>query len=151
MAYRIQQLRPGDLARTHDLLTVFAQAFEHPEAYSSKRPSDVYLKELLTSPTFIALVAVKEDEVVGGLVAYELRKLEQERSEIYIYDLAVLEAHRREGIASALIHALRSVGRERGASVVYVQADPPDAPAVALYTKLGTREDVYHFDIEVEP
>jgi aminoglycoside 3-N-acetyltransferase I len=43
------------------------------------------------------------------------------------------------------------VGRERGASVVYVQADPPDAPAVALYTKLGTREDVYHFDIEVEP
>ncbi|ALO45787.1 Gentamicin 3'-N-acetyltransferase [Pseudohongiella spirulinae] len=37
----------------------------------------------------------------------------------------------------------------RGAWVVYVQADYGDEPAVALYTKLGTREDVMHFDIAV--
>jgi aminoglycoside 3-N-acetyltransferase I len=37
----------------------------------------------------------------------------------------------------------------RGAYVISVQADPPDAPAVALYTKLGTREDALHFDIAV--
>jgi aminoglycoside 3-N-acetyltransferase I len=30
-----------------------------------------------------------------------------------------------------------------------VQADHGDDPAIALYTKLGTREDVLHFDIEV--
>lgn len=150
MTYLIQRLRPGDLALVHGLLTAFDQAFEDPDAYSSKRPRPEYLNELLASPTFIALAALKGDEVVGGIAAYELRKLEQERSEIYIYDLAVLEAHRREGIATALIDALRAIGRERGAYVVYVQADPPDAPAVALYTKLGTREDVYHFDIEVE-
>jgi aminoglycoside 3-N-acetyltransferase I len=150
MTYRIQRLRSGDLALTHGLLTAFDQAFEDPETYSSKRPSAEYLNQLLANPTFIALVAVKGDEVVGGLAAYELQKIEQERSEIYIYDLAVLEAHRREGIATALIDRLCAIGRERGAYVVYVQADPPDAPAVALYTKLGTREDVYHFDIELE-
>jgi aminoglycoside 3-N-acetyltransferase I len=150
MTYRIQRLRSGDLALTHGLLTAFDQAFEDPETYSSKRPSAEYLNQLLANPTFIALVAVKGDEVVGGLAAYELQKIEQERSEIYIYDLAVLEAHRREGIATALIDSLCAIGRERGAYVVYVQADPPDAPAVALYTKLGTREDVYHFDIELE-
>jgi aminoglycoside 3-N-acetyltransferase I len=33
--------------------------------------------------------------------------------------------------------------------VIFVQADPVDAPAVALYTKLGVREDVLHFDIAV--
>jgi len=27
--------------------------------------------------------------------------------------------------------------------------DPPDEPAVALYDKLGTREEVLHFDISV--
>lgn len=150
MTYRIQRLVPGDVTLVHGLLSTFDQAFEDPEAYSSKRPSAEYLNELLASPTVIALVALKGDEVVGGLAAYELRKLEQERSEIYIYDLAVLAAHRREGIATGLIQALRAIARERGAYVVYVQADPPDAPAVALYTKLGTREDVYHFDIEVE-
>jgi aminoglycoside 3-N-acetyltransferase I len=31
--------------------------------------------------------------------------------------------------------------------VIFVQADPGDAPAVALYSKLGAREDVLHFDI----
>ena len=150
MTHRIQRLHPGDLSLVHGLLSAFDQAFEDPEAYSSKRPSAAYLNELLGSPTFIALVALSGDAVVGGLAAYELRKFEQERSELYIYDLAVLEAHRRQGIATGLINALRAIGRERGAYVVYVQADPPDEPAVALYTKLGTREDVYHFDIDVE-
>jgi aminoglycoside 3-N-acetyltransferase I len=149
MTYRVQRLAPGDVELTHGLLTMFGEAFEDVETYGAKRPSPAYVKELLSSPTFLALVALKGEQVVGGLVAYELRKLEQERSEIYIYDLAVSAAHRREGIATALIDALRAIGRERGAYVVYVQADPPDAPAVALYTKLGIREDVYHFDIEV--
>jgi aminoglycoside 3-N-acetyltransferase I len=31
--------------------------------------------------------------------------------------------------------------------VIFVQADHGDAPAIALYAKLGTREDVLHFDI----
>jgi aminoglycoside 3-N-acetyltransferase I len=31
--------------------------------------------------------------------------------------------------------------------VIFVQADPGDDAAIALYTKLGTREDVLHFDI----
>jgi aminoglycoside 3-N-acetyltransferase I len=149
MTYRVQRLLSGDVELTHGLLTVFGEAFEDVESYGAKRPSAAYLEELLSSPTVVVLVALKGEQVVGGLVAYELRKLEQERSEIYIYDLAVSAAHRREGIATALINELRSIGRERGAYVVYVQADPPDAPAVALYTKLGTREDVYHFDIEV--
>jgi aminoglycoside 3-N-acetyltransferase I len=149
MTYRVQRLLSGDVELTHGLLTVFGEAFEDVETYGAKRPRAAYLDELLSSPTVVVLVALKGEHVVGGLVAYELRKLEQERSEIYIYDLAVSAAHRREGIATALINELRAIGRERGAYVVYVQADPPDAPAVALYTKLGTREDVYHFDIEV--
>ena len=35
--------------------------------------------------------------------------------------------------------------------MLYVQADYGDDPAIALYEKLGTREDVVHFDIAVEP
>ncbi|MEN8160361.1 MAG: GNAT family N-acetyltransferase, partial [Myxococcota bacterium] len=99
---------------------------------------------------FIALAAVKGGEVAGGPAAYELRKFEQERSEVYIYDLAVAAAQRREGIATALILALKEIAAGRGAYVLFVQADAGDAPAVALYTKLGIREDVLHFDIAVE-
>jgi aminoglycoside 3-N-acetyltransferase I len=94
-------------------------------------------------------VALADDTVVGGLVAYSLRKIEQERSEIYIYDLAVSTAHRRQGIATGLIDALKRIARERGAYVIYVQADKGDAEAIALYKKIGGHQEaVFHFDID---
>lgn len=131
------------------MLTVLGEAFDEVETYGSARPAKGYQERLLGSDSFIALVALKNGEVVGGIAAYELHKFEQERSEIYIYDLAVAAAHRRQGIATAMIRKLQGIARERGAYVIFVQADHGDDPAIALYTKLGTREDVLHFDIPV--
>jgi aminoglycoside 3-N-acetyltransferase I len=131
------------------LLTTFGEAFNEVETYGGKRPTVAYLKQLLGSNYFIALAALDGGQVVGGLAAYELQKFEQQRSEIYIYDLAVSATHRREGVATALIGALKKIAASRGAYVIFVQADIGDDPAIALYTKLGVREDVLHFDIAV--
>ncbi len=131
------------------LATVFAEAFEDRDTYLGAQPAGAYLAELLGERTFIALVATTDDEIVGGIVAYELRKFEQERSEIYLYDLAVAQAYRRRGIATALIRELASIAEQRGAWVVFVQADLGDEPAMALYATVGEREDVVHFDIAV--
>lgn len=147
--FTIHLLAPDDVALLRALLTVFGEAFGEVETYSGARPSAGYLERLLGSDNFMALAALKSGEVVGGIAAYELRKFEQERSEIYIYDLAVAAAHRREGIATALILELRRIAAARGAYVIFVQADRGDAPAIALYTKLGTAEDVLHFDIPI--
>ena len=137
---KIDQLR--------DLLQVFSVAFDDQESYQSAVPSDEYLEKLLAREDFIPLVAIVDEKVVGGLAAYVLQKFEQERSEIYIYDLAVLEEFRRQHIATGLINKLREIAREIGAWVIYVQADHGDDPAIKLYESLGTREDVLHFDIE---
>jgi aminoglycoside 3-N-acetyltransferase I len=142
-------LAPEDVTLLRHLLRVFADAFDEPATYQGAPPDDVYLKRLLARPHFIAIVAMVDHEVVGGLAAYELEKFEQARSEIYIYDLAVAEPHRRRGIATGLIRALQRLGGERGAYVIYVQADLGDEPAIRLYSSLGTREDVLHFDIPV--
>ena len=106
--------RPS-LDRMKELLVVFADAFEDHESYQSAIPSDEYLNGLLAREDFIPLVAVEDDKVVGGLAAYVLQKFEQQRSEIYIYDLAVDEPYRRQGIATGLINKLREIARERGA------------------------------------
>ncbi len=89
------------------------------------------------------------DQLVGGIAAYELQKFERERSEIYIYDLAVAAEHRREGTATELIQELKKIAVARAAYVIFVQADIGDDPAIALYTKLGAHENVFHFDIAV--
>lgn len=147
MSFHIHPLGIDDAPLLEALLGVFGEAFNETETYNGKRPGPDYLRKLLGGDSFIAIVALKDGEVVGGLAAYELRKFEQERSEIYIYDLAVAEAHRREGIALALIEGLQTIAQARGAYVLYVQADYGDDAAIALYTKLGVREDVLHFDI----
>jgi aminoglycoside 3-N-acetyltransferase I len=149
--YAFRRLGIDDLAPMDALLSTFGEAFEDAETYGARRPRPEYLRSLLGSDTFFALVALDGEVVVGGLAAYELRKFEQERSEVYIYDLAVAAGHRRRGIATGLIAELGRIAAARGAWVMFVQADLQDAPAIALYTRLGTREDVLHFDIPVPP
>ncbi len=145
----VRRLAPGDEALYSGMLDVFGEAFEDRASYGEARPGLAYVARLLAKDTFIAAVALDGERVVGAIAAYVLEKFEQERSEGYIYDLAVLETHRRRGLATALIEEVKRVSAERGAWVVYVQADHGDEPAIALYTKLGIREDVLHFDIPI--
>jgi aminoglycoside 3-N-acetyltransferase I len=146
-----RRLGPADVPLLRTLNALFGTAFADPETYGAEPPSDAYLEGLLAKEHVIALVALAGEEVLGGLVAYELDKFERARREVYIYDLAVRAEHRRQGVATALIGHLREIAARRGAWVVYVQADHGDDPAIALYEKLGVREDVLHFDIRVDP
>lgn len=144
----VRRLGPSDLASMQALNALFADAFDDSRQYAANPPDDAWLVRQLGNPQTIVLVALAGGELVGGLVAYELPKLEQARSEVYIYDLAVAEAHRRKRVATTLIDALKGVARACGAWVIYVQADYGDDPAIALYSRLGVREDVMHFDID---
>jgi len=149
VSVEVRRLGPSDIAGMRALNALFAAAFDDPESYRSAPPDDAYLERQLGKEGMIVVAAFDGAAVVGGLVGYVLDKLEQERSEIYIYDLAIAEAHRRRGIATALIAEVQTIAADTGAWVVYVQADYGDEPAIALYTKLGSREDVMHFDIAV--
>jgi aminoglycoside 3-N-acetyltransferase I len=151
MTYIVRQLTPEDATLMEAMLTMFGEAFEDLDSYSSARPSHAYLSRLLGRDHFIALVALEGETAVGGIAAYVPDKFEQERSEIYIYDLAVAATHRRRGIATAMIRELQRIAGQRGAWVIFVQADHGDDPAIALYASLGRREDVLHFDILVWP
>lgn len=147
MDHKMIRLGPTDTDVMRQVNALFHAAFESDPAYTAAPPSADYLAKTLASPDVIALAALHQSAVVGGLVAYILPKLEQARSEIYIYDIAVAETHRRAGIATALITEVRHIATDVGAWVVYVQADQDDPPAETLYTKLGTREAVLHFDL----
>lgn len=147
---KIDRLDAGDLRRMRGLNAVFAEAFEEPDTYRDAPPDDTYLTAFLAKSHVIALAACDGEAVIGGLVAYVLDKFEQARAEVYIYDLAVAEAYRRRGLATALINALKPIAREAGAAVIFVQADYEDPPAIALYDGLGARNAVLHFDLTLD-
>ena len=54
-------------------------------------------------------------------------------------------------VYAAAFAELQHIAAETGAWAVFVQADYGDDPAIALYTKLGVREDVMHFDLPPQP
>jgi aminoglycoside 3-N-acetyltransferase I len=149
--FSIRRLTPSDLVTMRSMLSMMGEAFDDRLAYEGSPPGDAWLRRLLARDSFIAIVATEGDVVRGGIAAYVLEKFEQERSEIYIYDLAVAESHRRQGIASALIAEVQRIAAAIGAWVVFVQADHGDDPAIALYARLGVREDVLHFDLPPLP
>lgn len=135
------------LHQLRELNELFAAAFNEANTYLEKKPSDDYLLSLLNKAHILVCVALVNQRVVAGLVAYVLEKFEQERSEVYIYDLAVALNFRRQKVATHLIHFLNGEAAKLGAWAVFVQADRDDAPAVQLYDSIGVREEVYHFDL----
>lgn len=147
-AFEIRRLGPGDIADLRRLNALFGAAFSDVAAYAQKL-DNAYIEGLLRKDSMHALVAFADGLVIGGLVAYELDKFERMQCEMYIYDLAVAEPYRRRGVATALIEALQAIAAQRCAWVIFVQADYGDDPAIALYEKLGTREEVLHFDFPV--
>ena len=144
----VRRLTSADVQYLRELNALFGAAFDDLKTYGEEPPGDAYLSGLLAKEHVIVLVAFVAGQVAGGLVAYELDKFERERREVYIYDLAVEEAHRRQGIATALVEHLSEIAAGRGAYAVFVQADYVDGPAIALYEKFGVREEVLHFDIQ---
>lgn len=145
----VRRLGQDDVTALQAVSRLFADVFDDAESYEAAPPDRTYLERLLGQQAFVALVAEVEGTVRGALVAYELEKFEQARSEFYIYDLGVEETVRRQGIASQLIAQLGAIARDRGSEIVFVQADLDDPPAQALYAKLGEARPVLHFDIDV--
>lgn len=148
--FSVCRLTASNIGLLRQLNALFGQAFAETKTFCDAPPSDGYVRDLLGREHIVVLVALKDETVLGGLVAYALDKFEKERREYYIYDLAVDEGYRRQGIATALIRRLCDLAAERGGWVVNVQADLGDAPANALYEKLGVRQDVLHFDIVID-
>ena len=147
-AAEVRRLGPQNLPLLRQLNAVFAEAFDERDTYLGNPPDDDYCRSLLADPNVIVIAAIAQGRVVGGLSGYRLRKFEQARSEIYIYDLAVAADSRRLGIATALIEAVRQVARETDCWVIFVQGEEQDEPAIALYRKLGvSEEEALHFDI----
>ena len=85
---QIKRLGPDGVESMEAANRLFAEVFGE-EAYHGPPPSREHLIRLLSDEKFIALTAWAGDEMTGALAAYELVKFEAERSELYIYDLAV--------------------------------------------------------------
>jgi ribosomal protein S18 acetylase RimI-like enzyme len=93
--------------------------------------------ELLGDEATIFLAAFDGDRPVGFVFGYELPRRHGAPSILFVYELDVDEAHRRQGIATRLMTELERIARERGITEGFVLTDPGNDAANALYASVG--------------
>jgi ribosomal protein S18 acetylase RimI-like enzyme len=99
---------------------------------------------LLADNRTIFLAAFEGDEPVGFVFGYDLPRRHGAPSILFVYELEIVESHRRRGIASALMRELRRVS---GTAEAFVLTEPGNDAANALYESLGgTRIETVMWD-----
>lgn len=144
----VRLLTKRDVSVFAALIEMFRMAFEEPE---SRTGSETNLQRLLDSEHFIAIAAVLENEIVGGLTAYILPMYYSDDYEVFLYDMAVKPNYQRMGIGKKLIHSLKEYCIKKGVKVFFVLAHEEDEHAVEFYRSTGgISEKVVNFVYETE-
>jgi tRNA-Thr(GGU) m(6)t(6)A37 methyltransferase TsaA len=142
-----ERLRVGDVQRARAAFEMMHDVFDEDPVVLS----DGYVAGLLADESFWAIVAFEAGEAIGCITGHELAMTRHERSELFVYDLAVRVDRQRRGIGRRLVDALVTGAADRGIDVVFVPADDDDTHALAFYTSLGGRPaKVTMFDLGSE-
>lgn len=142
--FEIKRLGSPDVWLFQKLVRLFKEVFETENGAEANK---LYLQALLQKPDFIAYAVLLENEVVGGLTAFELPLYYTECSEMFIYDIAVKTEFQRNGLGKALLAALAAYCKKAGIKVMFVAALEEDGHAVNFYHATnGKGEKVVHFN-----
>jgi ribosomal protein S18 acetylase RimI-like enzyme len=122
---RIERLGPGD----EEKLAAADELLDGPV-----KPDVAH--HFLNDPTHHMLIAYADAEPAGFVSGVEMTHPDK-GTEMFIYELGVGEAHRRQGIATALVEALEHLARERGCYGMWVLCDEDNEAAIKTYRKVG--------------
>ncbi len=117
----ILRFEPGDM---DELMEIENRSFSLPWSRSS-------YEELWPLDSIEIWIAKAGSEMLG----YYLIQSVGDEAELHTF--AVKPEHRRRGIGRMLLDHMMGKAREKGARNIYLQVRPSNAPARALYDKLG--------------
>lgn len=126
-----------------DQIEALERAIFTSEAWSRR-----LLKEMYAAPGSLALTAAAEDGTVLGYASAQVVL-----DEGHINNMAVRPQSRRQGIASALMEALRRAALEKQLAFLTLEVRASNAAAQTLYAKhgyrpVGRRKNYYAFPRE---
>ena len=136
---RTRRLTVHDRAQARTLFALLTEVFGE----ETHTLSDDYLERLLSQPSFYAVAALEQEEVIGGLTAHAIAMTRSESSELFIYDVAVSPRFQRRGVGRALVATVLSEAAVAGIHQAFVLVDRSDTHALRFYNALkGTSSPV---------
>ena len=136
LAFEIRPARPGDVAAVHAMIGALA-GFEKLEHLCVATEAD--LAEALFGPNTAAevLIACKNGTPAAFALFFHNFSTFLGRRGLWLEDLYVQPAHRRQGCAQALLRALAELARARGCGRFEWAVLDWNAPAIEFYQSLG--------------
>jgi ribosomal protein S18 acetylase RimI-like enzyme len=128
----IRRARPGDECLFADIADdVFDEAID-----------PALLTAYLAEPAHLMLIALYGGQVVGQARAIIHRHPDQ-GPELYVDNLGVTPALRRQGIARRLMDEIYALGRAAGCVETWVGTEPDNEPAKRLYASYGAELETF--------
>lgn len=124
-----------------DVARLEEQCFSHPWSRDS-------IEESFNNPYAFFFVAKNDDNKVVGYMSYYIV-----RDEAFVYNVAVDENCRRQGIGHALVEHAVNHAKDNGASFLSLEVRVSNAAAIALYSSFdfeieGSRKKFYRDPVE---
>jgi aminoglycoside 6'-N-acetyltransferase I len=135
MALELRQLAAGDT----DLAAVAAQLNESDSEVSVKDFTEESLKNFLSDPSRFYLVAYEDGDLAGAIHGYVMLHPTGVKY-LYVDEVDTVAAHRRHGVATAMMAETFAIGRQLGCTELWLGTEDDNAAANALYQKLGPTE-----------
>lgn len=128
---------PSDARAVVDLLDAYAR-----DPAGGGEPLSAYAREHLVAelaarPQAFSILAFDGDQAVGLVNCIEGFSTFQCKPLVNVHDVAVLASHRGRGVAAQMLHAAEAVAVQRGAVKMTLEVLSGNAPALALYRRLG--------------
>lgn len=130
MSLTIKRLTNKDIELARNTFTKFLNDGETVS-------DDKHLRGLLAKKSFYGVVALKNNEIVGRLTAFEFEMYHDNTREVYLYEVDVDEAYHNQGIGSKLIEFTKKICEKRGVDYMFVGTEADNMPAQRLYAKTG--------------
>jgi ribosomal protein S18 acetylase RimI-like enzyme len=138
----ISRLTPDEWEKAQESITLFWDT----------TPSQATIIKFLSNSQNILLSAELDNSPVGQVIAYILECWDKDELMLFLYSIDVAENYQRKGIGTALIAAVRKLGREQGCCETFVFTNKSNPAAMGLYQSTGGKksnpDDVVMFEYD---
>jgi ribosomal protein S18 acetylase RimI-like enzyme len=124
--FEIRALDPGEVG----MLLAAGALFDEP-------PNLDWARRFLDSEGHHILIAYIDDEPAGFVSGVETTHPDK-GTEMFLYELAVAEPHRRHGIGRALVEELGRLAKNSGCYGMWVLTEPDNEAALSTYRSAGS-------------
>ena len=136
----VRRLEAGDEAVARQVVATFKHAC----------PTLDHMGRFLSDKDHYFFVAGVDRELAGFLLAYKMERCDGERAMMFLYEIEVLSRHRRQGVGTALIEAVKGECERQGLLKMFVITGESNEPAQRLYASSGGRREqegavLFHF------